>query len=448
MVGAIAVSALGQTISWIRQFGTSSGDLARGMAVEATGVYVVGVTGGVFPGQAFAGHYDAFVRKYDLSGNVLWTRQFGTSAYEETTGLAADATGVYVAGLTFGVLPGQTSAGYQDAFLRKYDASGNVLWTRQFGMSRSDAARGVAVDGSAVYVVGYIEGPASSITGSGDTFVRKYDISGTEIWTRHFGSSSHNLPQGVAVDTTGVYVAGWTNGVLPGQTSSGREDAFVRKYDTNGNVLWTRQFGTPLADVAMGVAADGAGVYVVGGSAGMAYVRKYDPNGNVLWTRQFVTPSFAEGVGVGVQASGIYVAGLTDSTLPGQTSAGDYDSFVARITEVLTVTIDIKPGSDPNSINPKSRGTIPVAILSSSTFDAFASVDTTSLTFGRTGNENSLAFCNGSPGDVNGDGLLDLMCHFDTQKTGFLAGDTLGKLKGKTVTGTPIAGSDSVRIVP
>ena len=115
---------------------------------------------------------------------------------------------------------------------------------------------------------------------------------------------------------------------------------------------------------------------------------------------------------------------------------------------VISISIDIHPGSDPNPVNPKSRGTIPVAILSSSTFDAFASVDKTSLTFGRTGNENSLAFCNGSPSNVNGDAFTDLMCHFDTQKTGFQSGDTTGKLKGKTVSGTPIEGSDSVRIVP
>ena len=115
---------------------------------------------------------------------------------------------------------------------------------------------------------------------------------------------------------------------------------------------------------------------------------------------------------------------------------------------IVPVSIDIKPGSDPNSINPKSRGVIPVAILSSSTFDAFVSVDTTSLTFGRTGNENSLVFCNGSPTNVNGDAFPDLMCHFDTQQTGFQSGDTTGKLKGKTVGGTPIEGTDSVRIVP
>lgn len=116
---------------------------------------------------------------------------------------------------------------------------------------------------------------------------------------------------------------------------------------------------------------------------------------------------------------------------------------------VISVAIDIKPGSFPNSINPKSQGKIPVAILSGAGFDAPLQVDQTFLlTFGRTGDEPSLAFCNSSPEDVNGDGLLDLICHFHTLTAAFQSGDTQGILKGKAVSGIPLSGKDSVRIVP
>jgi hypothetical protein len=114
----------------------------------------------------------------------------------------------------------------------------------------------------------------------------------------------------------------------------------------------------------------------------------------------------------------------------------------------LEVLIDIKPGGFPNSINPSSNGVIPVAILSSSTFNAPSQVDKTSLTFGRTGDETSLAGCSSNGEDVNGDGHLDLVCYFTTQATGFQPGDAVGVLKGTTVTGNPISGTDSVRIVP
>jgi cell wall-associated NlpC family hydrolase len=118
----------------------------------------------------------------------------------------------------------------------------------------------------------------------------------------------------------------------------------------------------------------------------------------------------------------------------------------SAISLFIPVAIDIKPGETPNSINPKSHGKIPVAILSSPTFDAVAQIDQTSLTFGHSGDEISLAFCNTE--DVNSDGRLDLVCHFDTQNTAFVSGDTVGVLKGMTTGGIPVRGTDLVTIVP
>ena len=112
------------------------------------------------------------------------------------------------------------------------------------------------------------------------------------------------------------------------------------------------------------------------------------------------------------------------------------------------VDIDIKPGSNINPVNRKSKGKIPVAILSASDFNARKMVDRTSLTFGATGDEDSLAFCTPRREDVNGDHLKDLICHFYTKKTGFQCGDTEGILKGQLLDGTPIEGRDLVRIVP
>ena len=114
------------------------------------------------------------------------------------------------------------------------------------------------------------------------------------------------------------------------------------------------------------------------------------------------------------------------------------------------MTIDIKPdddrGDDPPSINPRSHGKIPVAILSSSTFYVPASVDVSSLTFGRLGVEHSLDSCNPRGEDVNGDGLLDLVCRFTTQLTDFQPGDTQGVLRGQTVAGVAIVGTAPIRV--
>jgi hypothetical protein len=338
--------------AWTRQFGTGTGDSVYGITVDTTGIYVVGETSGVFPGQTNAGGTDAFIRKYDTNGNEAWTRQFGTLGTDSGRGVAADANGVYVIGETSGTLPGQTSAGLSDSFMRKYDSNGNEVWTRQFGTSALDSVRGVAVYGMDIYVVGETFGsfPGFTNAGSNDAFVCRYDANGTEVWTRQFGTVGTDSGRGIAADANSVYVIGETSGTLPGQTSAGLSDSFMRKYDSNGNEVWTRQFGGVGAatDEALAVATDEIGyVYVVGqtygtlpgqNSAGQtdAFIRKYDLNGNEVWTRQFGTAGgdSAYGVTVAAEEGGyityVYVVGETSGVFPGQTSAGSVDAFIRK----------------------------------------------------------------------------------------------------------------------
>ena len=106
----------------------------------------------------------------------------------------------------------------------------------------------------------------------------------------------------------------------------------------------------------------------------------------------------------------------------------------------LAVTIDIRPDGDDGKndngkqpapvINPKSDGKIQVAILSSKIFNAPVQVNMNSLTFGHSGTEKSLAYCDTHRNDVNHDGMPDLVCSFNTAKANFLNGDTMGILEG------------------
>lgn len=109
---------------------------------------------------------------------------------------------------------------------------------------------------------------------------------------------------------------------------------------------------------------------------------------------------------------------------------------------VIQVSMDIKPGIDPNSINPRSRGKIPVAILTGGSFDA-TSVDETTVLFGATGTEAAPA--HSALEDVDGD--TDKILHFNTQDTGIACGDTSASLTGETFGGLTIEGSDSIKTV-
>ena len=118
-MGSPALAETAPPIEWIRQFGTDSDDYAFGVATDSTGIYVVGHTNGEFLGQSSAGNVDAFVRKYDAGGIEVWTQQFGTDNYDYAQGVAIDSTGIYVVGHTGGVLPYQSYIGGGDAFIMK-----------------------------------------------------------------------------------------------------------------------------------------------------------------------------------------------------------------------------------------------------------------------------------------------------------------------------------------
>ena len=371
-------------IGWIRQFGTSAKDYASSVAVDSSGsVYVAGFTFGALLGQTSSGGEDAFVRKYDGSGSELWTMQFGTSADDTASSVAVDSSNnIYVAGGTDGTLPGQSSSGGWDAYVRKYDGAGSELWTMQFGTSADDGAYCVAVDSSgSVYVAGFTDGTLLEQESSGgyNVFVRKYDGSGNELWTRQFGTLAYDVVYHVAVDSSGnVYVTGATNLALPGQTQlGGGYDAFIRKYDGAGNELWTRQFGTSNVDFAYSVAVDASGkVYVTGYTEGAfpgqissggddAFVRKYDGSGNELWTKQFGT-SGRDYALVAVDVSGnVYVTGATEGAFLGQISSGNYDAFVRKYdgsgNEVWTRQFGTSANDYISSVAVDSSGSVYVA---------------------------------------------------------------------------------------
>lgn len=148
--------------------------------------------------------------------------------------------------------------------------------------------------------------------------------------------------------------------------------------------------------------------------------------------------------------TGGQIGGQIDVTSSATTQilgTGSYYGQIAIVSPIVTRVISIKPGSREKTINRKSEGKIRVAILSAADFNAPQLVNRTSLTFGHTGDEQSLAFCHEGSEDVNGDGLPDLVCHFKTEVAGFQSGDSFGIVNGRTTDGSLFTAKDSVRIV-
>jgi hypothetical protein len=358
------------------QFGTPEGEDVYGLAPSSSGVYLVGLTHGDLHRRSL-GLTDAYLRKYDRTGRLLWGRQFGTRGYDSASGVAVDsADNSYVVGSTRGSLAG--SQGASDAFIRKYSPRGGVLWTRQFGTSRDDGAGKVAVSSSGVYVMGSTSGPlVRPVQGSIDAYIRKYTLRGALVWTRQVGGTRSDYITSIAVDAQGyAYVGG---------TFSGEYDAdmFIRKYSPTGNVAWAKVVDYPLHDEAFGgegytakLAVSGSSLYVgvdhmYSVDDGIEWydrkknlrVLKYNTLGTQLWDKQL-----GEGLNVytdlldlAADSSGVVFGGpaLNDFVGP------DYNGYVYKLdpngSELWLKAISSSEFDTPAAVGVRPGGEVYVA---------------------------------------------------------------------------------------
>jgi DNA-binding beta-propeller fold protein YncE len=166
-------------------------------------------------------------------------------------------------------------------------------------------------------------------------------------------------------------------------------------------------------------------------------IQKFDTNGAFLmmWgSFGYNDGQFSYPAGIAIDRFGdIYITDIF------QNNVQIFTEFIEP--EYVLVDIDIKPDSLENTINLGSKGMIPVAVMSSDTFDA-TTVDPLSVEFGSRGALE--AHGKGHIEDVNEDGEPDLVLHFKTQETGILCGDREAPLTGNTFDGQGIEGSDSI----
>jgi hypothetical protein len=312
---------------WARQAGSSDIDVAYGIALDGLGnVFVTGFFSGTssfgITNLVSSGIEDIFLAKYDPAGRLLWARKAGGTSYDEGRAVAVDAVGnAYIVGLFQGTASfGSTnlnSAGESDIFIAKYDAAGNLLWTRRAGGNDFDEAYGVALDAAGnAYLTGYFTGPATfgsttlpSLNGSNNVFVAKCDSSGNFLWARSAGGDADDQGNALAVDAaTNIYVTGAFAGTitfastnLSAAGTNGANDIFIAKYNGAGTLLWVSKAGGATDDTGNGIVADAAGnAYVTGKISGTAafgstnvtasgtdlFLAKYDGTGNLFWVRK------------------------------------------------------------------------------------------------------------------------------------------------------------------
>ena len=348
---------------WSKQFGKSGAELVWDIAVDGSNVYVTGNTTGGLGDNTNQGGVDVYLAKYDTDGDQEWIKQFGTLTFEDYTSVTTDTSGnIYLSGHTIGGLAGDNQNVGQvlgqgvdggipstDPYVFKFDSDGNELWRTQLGTVTLDDNWGVVIDQDGnVFLGGNTKGDFggenASSAGEYDAWLVKLDQDGQEEWVQQFGTPDYDFLWDIETDSMGnLYATGWTLGDLSGE-NSGSYDAWLAKYDTDGNQLWIKQFGTdgddaPFADgieidsndnLFLTGYTDGALVVVNAGSYD-AWVAQYDKDGNQQWIQQFGTPDYDTASTVSADTLGnLYVSGITNGSLGGS-NAGSYDSWVAKL---------------------------------------------------------------------------------------------------------------------
>lgn len=349
------------SMGWAVESGALNGGV-YGMGIaynEATigSISVVGYTNTALASDLTQnGTVDYFIAKYDANTHrQLWVRQVGDSGGETYgQGITTDGSGnIYLTGYTSVGISGQILQGNQDYFIAKYDADGNLQWTREVGAPNgTTGGNGISISGDdKIYITGDTNVGISGQTlqGTKDYFVAQYDVNGNLLWTREVGASGGTtIGSGVTVDSTvnrNVYVTGKTTQGISGQNQLGYIDYFVAKYSSDGNLITTIQSGALQgASSASAIVANRAcncifvtgytSKSIFGSQNGLSdyFIAKYDyslssPSG----TQVGAAGGYSVGTGVSADGSGnAYLAGYTTKGISGQTQVGGENYFIAK----------------------------------------------------------------------------------------------------------------------
>lgn len=270
---------------WGSYYGSNSQRI-NATAIDSQGnLYLAGSTYGILPfvshfthQSQLSGNGDGFIIKLNAAGEVVWGTYFGGGGEDGISSMAVDGNNhLYVSGRTNSTTGIADTAAYQpnlaggaDAFLAKFTTDGEKIWSTYYGSvlndgAESNAGTGIVTDDSGqIYICTTTQSPDMATTGAFQTvpirdshyyMIAKFDSVGHRLWSTYYGGSNYSEINTIAINATGLYVAGFTQCMAqpadlyfgtPGAHKpepSGCADAFLSKFSFDGQRLWSTYYG-------------------------------------------------------------------------------------------------------------------------------------------------------------------------------------------------------------
>ena len=337
-----------EIVSW----GTNNMDFANGFVLDSNdNIYVVGDTYGIFENYS-SSDGEMFLSKFDKNLELKWTKQF---EWKNVTGDAITIdkeNNIYITGIINGSFTNQNNE-LNGVSLIKLDTEGNVIrktyseitqttqttarvhsmaidenkntyiiasksiylengekertlilkkfnsqsveqWTKEKQIYGTEFSYNIAIDTqSNIYLATttMLNLENTENHGGNDILILKYDTDGNEIWIKQWGSENHDYVGGFSIKNDQLYITGYTNGRFEPYDEVGYGDIFLIKFDTNGEILinesWSNGNNKHGTDIAI---SDNNEIYISGYSGNLSSeftLKKLDSNAKLIWTKQW-----------------------------------------------------------------------------------------------------------------------------------------------------------------
>lgn len=370
------------TLEWGTYYGGSSLEEVYSLHNDGTNVWVTGNTtstdfpilnslgGAYFQGTIVGNPPDAYILKFNTSGNLIWCTYYGGNNLEVAYSITSDGTNIWLTGMTgsadfptynpFGGAYFQgVRAGPFNAFILQFTIAGVRKWATYYGGNLSDGGYSISSDGANVWVTGYANSsnfptlnPLSGAyfqgvyAGNQDAFILQFNTSGVRVWATYYGGSNIDFGQSIHSDGTNVNVAGYTlstnfptlnplGGAFFQGASGGSYDAFIFQFNISGIRYWSTYYGGSGDDRASSITCDGSyicvtgyttstnfptlnpfgGTYFQGLNAGVsdAFVLKFNSAGLRQWATYYGGSGNDKSFSIDYDGTNIWVSGLTMS---------------------------------------------------------------------------------------------------------------------------------------